>query len=588
MSTITTSFNDFGQDIPNNKSNLTITIYISADNNQTYFYNKTLSCTCNGSTQTASISMSKGGSVTQSFTYYDIYHNADGTKSVSWSWSVATGTSVLGTITRSGTQVLQTIPRASTISLSPSSIVLGGSTTITITRASSGFTHTLTWAIGNQSGTIATKTSNLTATFTSTKSLAEQFPNSKNGTCVISCITYSGDTQLGTSTANLTLQTEDTSEYQPTMGAMTLSFTDKFNDKVLNGITSATLQAGTTSTKYNASVSRYTLAIGSVSSSNATLNVSPINRTMSSASETIQATGQVIDSRGYVGNATPISFTLYKYTNPSVNTYSVQRCLQNGTIDNNGTYAKVYIKYTYANYGYSNSISVKKININETDYTLTATESTTDGVTTGEGSTIVGGGNLSNVNNYDYTITLTDAVGVSVVIDNNLPSGAKILNFKQGGLGMAIGKPSETDNLVDSDWKINSIGYQQNGTDCNIADSNYSTTETKIGTWLGNDLYRKVINFGALPDNTIKSVAHGISNLNRIIRVYGYAYHSVADQCIPISFSAPPATATTGQSTMIWITRGNSQTPNTLNMRCNFNMSGYSECYIVLEYTKTS
>lgn len=468
MSTITTSFNEFGQDIPNNKSNLTLTIYISADNNQTYFYNKTLSCTINGITQTASISMSKGGSVTQSFTIYDIYHNADGTKSVSWNWSVTTGTSVLGTITRSGTQTLATIPRASTISLSPSSIVLGNSTTITITRASANFTHTLTWQIGNQSGTLATKTSNLTATFTSTKALAEQFPNSKNGTCVISCITYSGDTQLGTSTANLTLQTEDTSEYQPTMGAMTLTFTNKFNDKVLNGITSATLQAGTTTTKYNATVSRYTLAIGSVSTSNATLNVSPINRTMSSSTETIQATGSVTDSRGYTGDATPISFTLYKYNAPVVATYSVQRCLQNGTIDNNGTYAKVDIKYTYANYGYSNSISTKKITINETDYNLTATETTTDGITTGEGSTIVGGGNLSSTLSYDYTITITDAVGTSVIIENNLPSGAKLLNFKQGGLGMAIGKPSETDYLVDSDWNIKApniiVGQTNNST----------------------------------------------------------------------------------------------------------------------------
>lgn len=474
MATITTSFNEFGQDVPNNKSNLTLTIYISADNNQTYFYNKTLSCTINGITQTASISMSKGGSVTQSFTIYDIYHNADGTKSVSWSWNVTTGTSVLGTITRSGTQTLATIPRASTISLSPSSIVLGNSSTITITRAAANFTHTLTYQIGTLTGTLATKTSSLTATFTSTKAMAEQFPNSKNGNCIITCITYSGDTQLGTSTANLTLQTEDTSEYQPTMDAMTLAFTNKFHDKVLNGISSATLTAGTTHTKYNASVSSYTLTIGSVTSRNATLTINPINRTMAANVETIQATGQVTDTRGYTGNATPISFDLYKYNAPSVTNYSLERCLQDSTPDTNGTYAKLYIKYTYANYGYSNSISVKKININDTDYTITANEQTADGITTGEGTTIIGGGNLSNIQSYDYTITITDAVGTSVIIENSLPNGAKILNFKEGGLGMAIGKPSTEDNLVDSDWDIkapnvligdtNSSTLQYNGT----------------------------------------------------------------------------------------------------------------------------
>ena len=577
MATITTSFNEFGQDIPNNKSNLTLTIYISADNNQTYFYNKTLSCTINGITQTASISMSKGGSVTQSFTIYDIYHNADGTKSVSWSWNVTTGTSVLGTITRSGTQTLATIPRASTISLSPSSIVLGNSSTITITRAAANFTHTLTYQIGTLTGTLATKTSNLTATFTSTKAMAEQFPNSKNGTCIITCITYSGDTQLGTSTANLTLQTEDTSEYQPTMDAMTLTFTNKFHDKVLNGISGATLTAGTTHTKYGASVSSYTLTIGSITSRNSTLTINPINRTMAANVETIQTTGQVTDTRGYTGNATPISFDLYKYNAPSVTNYSLERCLQDGTSDTNGTYAKLYIKYTYANYGYSNSISVKNININDTDYTITATETTADGITTGEGTTIIGDGNLSNVQSYNYTITITDAVGTSVIIENSLPTGAKILNFKAGGLGMAIGKPSTEDYLVDSDWKINSVGYQQNGVDCNIEVSNYSTTETAVGTWIdGSTIYRKVINFGALPNATSKNVNHGITNLRRVISLSGYAYNPTADSSVALPVVSPTAT----QITLIVVF------PTYITMVTQFNWSTYSESYIILDYLK--
>ena len=42
----------------------------------------------------------------------------------------------------------------------------------------------------------------------------------------------------------------------------------------------------------------------------------------------------------------------------------------------------------------------------------------------------------------------------------------------------------------------------------------YSTSETQIGTWIdGKPLYRKVINFGAMPNNTTSYKAHGISNI---------------------------------------------------------------------------
>ena len=53
----------------------------------------------------------------------------------------------------------------------------------------------------------------------------------------------------------------------------------------------------------------------------------------------------------------------------------------------------------------------------------------------------------------------------------------------------------------------------------------YSTTETKTNkVWIdGKPIYRKVIDLGALPNATTKTVNHGISNLDAIINWYGYA-----------------------------------------------------------------
>lgn len=114
MATKRTTFSESNINVSKNTSSLTINIYFSADNQQTWFADATLSCTCNGSTQSKSVSHPAGGSVSASFTFNNIAHNNDGTKSVSWSWRCATGTSVLGTVTASGTKALTTIQRLAT------------------------------------------------------------------------------------------------------------------------------------------------------------------------------------------------------------------------------------------------------------------------------------------------------------------------------------------------------------------------------------------------------------------------------------------------------------------------------------------
>ena len=53
----------------------------------------------------------------------------------------------------------------------------------------------------------------------------------------------------------------------------------------------------------------------------------------------------------------------------------------------------------------------------------------------------------------------------------------------------------------------------------------YSTSEAEVGVWTdGKPLYQKTISFGALPNNTTKNVAHGISNIDRVIHAYGAGY----------------------------------------------------------------
>lgn len=57
----------------------------------------------------------------------------------------------------------------------------------------------------------------------------------------------------------------------------------------------------------------------------------------------------------------------------------------------------------------------------------------------------------------------------------------------------------------------------------------YSTSEMNTGAKWINDkpIYKKTVDLGALPNNTTKSVAHGLgNNIDRVIKIEGYSYSS--------------------------------------------------------------
>lgn len=138
---------------------------------------------------------------------FTVTHNADGTKTLTLkgAWDKGSSTSEWitgGTV--SGQITLPQIARASTIS--GLNTFLGTQGGITITRQSSSFTHTITYTFGSASGTIATKTSEVTVNWTPPVSLISQITNATSGTGTLTCTTYSGDTAIGTSTSTLTLK----------------------------------------------------------------------------------------------------------------------------------------------------------------------------------------------------------------------------------------------------------------------------------------------------------------------------------------------------------------------------------------------
>jgi len=90
--------------------------------------------------------------------------------------------------------------------------------------------------------------------------------------------------------------------------------------------------------------------------------------------------------------------------------------------------------------------------------------------------------------------------------------------------------------------------------------------------------FRKTIDFGALPNNTTKSVAHGISGVGAgtiFTRIYGCATDP-STKYIPI----PYVELAGGNHIEI-----NVDTTN-VNIVTGIDYTGYTECYVVLEYIK--
>ena len=165
---------------------------------------KSWNVTVNGSNYSGTCTLGVGTNSTKTLASGSttIAHNADGTKSFSFSFSQQfdisySGVGWIGTKSGSGSGTLSTIPRTSSVSSTNANI--GENITISINRASSSFTHTLTYAFCNLTGTIATKTSSTSVSWTLPTSFYAQIPNTKSSWGRIICDTYSGSTKIGSS-----------------------------------------------------------------------------------------------------------------------------------------------------------------------------------------------------------------------------------------------------------------------------------------------------------------------------------------------------------------------------------------------------
>ena len=266
-----------------------------------------------------------------------VTHNADGTK------TIATGniTAVLNTQTgnivpnislaSTSALTLTTIPRASTVTSSAASTLMGTVRTITITRASSSFTHTLKYTFGSASGTIATGVATSYSWTVPTSLAAQVASGSIRASGTIICETYSGSTKVGEATTSFIAQippsTATTSASDNTMGkarSFTISRASSALTHTLTyvfGSGSGTITTKTTSTSVSwtvpTSLAAYVAANNA--SGSGTVTVTTFNGSAEVGTSTVSFTAKIPASTMTKANCTMGKSTSFTITRAGTN-----------------------------------------------------------------------------------------------------------------------------------------------------------------------------------------------------------------------------------------------------------------------------
>ena len=442
------------KNISDNTSTVTCTMYLV--NDWTLSINpRTNTCTIDGTPISySSPSISSTGTHLLGTASKKVSHNSDGTKSISISVVFNIQATLSGVfydkITARANITLDSIARASSVSAPDMTMGIAG--TITISRASSSFTHTLTYSFGNTSGTIATKTTATSVAWTPSLSLASQIPSATNGTCTITCTTYNGNTNIGSKTCTHTLTVPVS--VKPTISSLTASRIDgdvpstwgiyvQTKSKVKLTINEA---AGS----YGSTIKSYSISGGGYSGSASTLTTGFLNN---SGTVTFKAT--ITDSRGRVSEEVSVTITVIAYSPPYFNSTLSQRCLSNGTLNDDGTYIHGLVSCGFSSCGGKNTLatSVQYKKVSETSWTNAGVTFSSDKAFT------FGSGKISTETSYDIQYILKDTFS-SISVQEIVSTAAVVMDFKSGGKGVAVGKVSERDNTFEiaENWDVKVYG----------------------------------------------------------------------------------------------------------------------------------
>lgn len=151
----------------------------------------------------------------------------------------------------------------------------------------------------------------------------------------------------------------------------------------------------------------------------------------------------VLDSRGVGAYSTVPSVRVLDYERPEIESILVQRCLENGNIDDNGLFISMTPNYTFHSVGGRNSIAKTEIFTkprSENIYTLACNSFQNN-------TPAIFGGAYETKKSYDVKVVITDKAGCQATYVDYVTTGSVGLELYRNQAA-AFGKPVEqTDGL---------------------------------------------------------------------------------------------------------------------------------------------
>lgn len=425
----------FTQNVSANTSTITANVYLNGNGYTTS--SSYWSCVINGTTVTSNKNASIGGKTLLGSRTWTVNHNSDGTCKTSISFSYSNGLSSAGTYTTktgsgSASITLTTIPRGSTISLNRTSATIGSDAiTVTLSRASSSYTHKVQLYFGSYSALLA-EGIGTSYTFTPNISLCSQIPNATSGTATIKIQTMNGSTWIAETSKTITLNVP--SSVVPAIGSVTVTGNNLLSSVYVAGKSTVTAKINNASGSYGSTIKSYSISGAGISSSAS----SATSGVLGAGTYTI--TGKVTDSRGRTTSKS-VGITVHSYYAPSLS-IDLYRCNSDGTRNDSGTYARVYINQEIQNIGNAN-VNAKQYKIewkraSSTSWTALVDWTNISGYADKWTHDLKGG--WENTITYDVRVSIKDSYN-TVTATASIGTIVCLFNIERNGIG--IGKVHE-------------------------------------------------------------------------------------------------------------------------------------------------
>lgn len=353
-----------------------------------------------------------------------------------------------GNLSLSGSMTLTPIARASTIT-SAENISLGSAVNIKWTPADKSYKFRVYFRLGAyasgwlpSSGFIEpNSTSQYTySDFTIPISVANQIPSSTVGTMTVYLATYKADgTQIGSSADTETFTVYVPESAKPTIDAFSCDIASTaFGRKAVQSVSDVAWSAYASGAS-GSNITKYEFSIGSVTGTGASGT-----KLLNMPAGTYTPTLTVTDSRGRKATSTLEPVTVYGYAKPTMAAPSVQRCAEDGTIDEGGTYASAYALAECSDVDGLNSVKLyyrkKTVGGSYGGYTE---------LTNGQHNVL---GGFAGDTSYVVELSALDTAGNRSAVEIDVPTAAAAFHLREGGRGAAFGKYAERDNLLECDW----------------------------------------------------------------------------------------------------------------------------------------